>query len=438
MKLTTKFALYSTASKLLIFAGFGALLPVIIREVSISHMDNRLLAKQEKVMHIIGRGDISQITEHESCSFGNYNLLKEEFITILPASSPSESFIISQGTREVGGEVFDFRILTSTFHYENQTYRLEIGEGLNDLNHLDKTLRSLLLWAVVLVSFLAFIADLGYSGILLRPLKKLIRQKLTSVKHPGEFDFSPIKTSTTDFKQLDDTINGMMKKVQEAFEVEKQFIANVSHELLTPISILQNRFENLIAEGSLTHEAEQKVLESLKTLSRLGKIIKTLLMISKIENDQFLRQDHLKLKEFLEEVVSEIKDRLEDRKIKLSWEWQGDHELSKCNRTLLFTMFFNLMNNAIRYNVEAGSIIVKGKPEGDKFKVEIEDKGQGIEEEHLKDIFSRFKRFRIKDNESYGLGLPIVKTICTFHGVEISIQSMVGKGTSVGLLFPGK
>ncbi len=435
MKLQNKLALYNTISKILIVLGFVALLPGIINRVAVHHIDNHLLAKKEKMMLIIKRGDIREIIDDEDCSFGNFNLLKEEFVTITPIDELNDTILIANGSRDVGGEIFEFRILSTTFRYSNQAYQIEMGEGLNRIKELNKTLQNITLIVMLIVTLITFLVDVGFSQILLLPLKKIIREKLRNIKHPSEFDFSRINTSTDDFKQLDLSINQMMHKVQEAFNTEKEFIANVSHELLTPISILQNRFENIIGEGKLSQDVEMKMNESLKTLARLGKIIKTLLMISKIENDQYLREDKIKLKEFTEEVWDEIKDRASEKEISFSSHWMSDYELSRCNRTLMFTLIFNLINNSIKYNKINGTIRVEGKMKNDRFMLEIIDSGIGIDQKNIPELFNRFKRFKIRDNESYGLGLPIVKTIADFHNIKIDIESKEGKGTIVRLLF---
>jgi len=107
-----------------------------------------------------------------------------------------------------------------------------------------------------------------------------------------------------------------------------------------------------------------------------------------------------------------------------------------CNKALLHTMLFNLINNAIKYTDENGKIEMSGRIAGGSYELSIQDNGSGIAPENLSVIFSRFKQFRQPDHESHGLGLSIVKTIADFHGIEVLVNSRIGSGTRFTLVFP--
>jgi signal transduction histidine kinase len=282
---------------------------------------------------------------------------------------------------------------------------------------------------------ITLLLDVSFTRFLMMPLNRIINKKLKMTKHPSSFDFTISKTNTTDFKYLEESINDMMHKIQNAFNIEKEFIMNVSHELLTPITILQSKFENILADENTPPEVVEKLLESQKTLARLNKIIKTLLLISKIENEQYLKEDAVNLKELITEVIEEIEERLTEKNIILNMQLKEDFVYKNCNKSLLFTMFFNLINNAIKYNKPNGSININGHKEGDKFILEITDTGLGMDKDNIQHIFERFKRFDNKGIEGYGLGLPIVKTILLFHDIDIQVTSDKDVGSTFILFF---
>ncbi|MBL0103972.1 MAG: sensor histidine kinase [Bacteroidetes bacterium] len=116
-------------------------------------------------------------------------------------------------------------------------------------------------------------------------------------------------------------------------------------------------------------------------------------------------------------------------------EWKTDFIYTPCNKSLVHTLLFNLVSNAIKYNTENGKIIIEGLPSDYGFEIRISDTGVGISEDQLPFIFDRFKRFRPEDEMSYGLGLPIVKTIADFHGIDVRVESTPGKGTTFFLRF---
>ena len=241
-------------------------------------------------------------------------------------------------------------------------------------------------------------------------------------------------TSTTEFKQLDQAIDEMMIKIQETFRVEREFITNVSHELLTPTSILKNRIENIMNEPGVPDEVLTQLAESQRTLSRLTRIVKALLYISKIENAQYIKNEKSGIKVLVDEVIEELSDRIEQRKINLAIEIT-DQELGSINLSLIHTMLFNLLSNAIKYNKEGGNIRIKGNVEQNKYILSISDTGVGILPENIPYIFDRFKRFRPEDDMSYGLGLPIVKTIADFHEIKIAVESVKDLGCKFTLAF---
>ena len=117
-------------------------------------------------------------------------------------------------------------------------------------------------------------------------------------------------------------------------------------------------------------------------------------------------------------------------------EWKSDRTVNNCNKSLLHTLLFNILSNAIKYNKPNGKIYITAEESGSHFEIKIKDTGAGIEEDQLPFIFERFKRFRPADEMSYGLGLPIVKSVADFHNIEITAESEPGIGTTFILTFP--
>jgi signal transduction histidine kinase len=438
MTLQLKFALYNALSKALIILAFSAFLPRIVETIVYDHIDRRLFARTERVMMIIQRGGIDDIVLEQDCSFESYNILKEEFVAIYPILDPTRRErepLIRNEAWSIEGEKLQHRIIRKPFTYDNQLYELNIGEGTSSIEDLKSTIQKYSLWMMILIVTLSIFIDLGFVRLLMRPFNRIITSKLKPVPSPAGFDFAPITSSTYEFNRLDTRINEMMHKLKDAFQIEKEFISNVSHELQTPISIVQNKLENLIIEGNVSEDVMIRLTESQRTLNRMSRIIKALLLISKIENEQYLKTDTVDISVLLREVVSEIEDRLNQREIQFKAHLDDTIEFGPANKALLFTLFFNLLNNAIKYNKPGGSIEVSTKRNGNQLQVEISDTGIGIESQNLNLIFERFKRLDKTNPDGYGLGLPIVKTIASFHDIDLNVHSEAGKGTTFTLLF---
>ena len=439
MKLQVKLALYNAISKALIIIAIGALLPLLIQKVVYNHLDKRLAARLDKTFRMLAKGGLDEITLDQDCSFDSYNIFKEEFLSISPLPRLPENFgkiTIENSERTIENEKVKHRVLTQAFIYDNQLYQIDIGEGLSAVDQLNNTIRTFTIWMLITVVLISIFLDIAFARLLLKPFNKIVNDKLKDIKHPTSFNTAPINSSTFEFAQLDRSINEMMKKTKETFEIEREFITNVSHEILTPVSILKNRIENIINDPSLPHDIADKIVDSQKTLSRLTKVVKALLYISKIENAQFLKDENTSPKILITEVLDELEDWIQSKGITVSCDWKDNFVFILCNKSLLHTLLFNLVSNAVKYNIENGRIAISGEKEEKYFSLKISDTGVGIASEQIPFIFDRFKRFRPSDDMSYGLGLPIVKTIAEFHNISITAESEINKGTTFTILFP--
>ena len=320
MKLRAKFALYNTLSKLAIILVFVLVLPLLIKNIAIVNTDAQLNQKKEQVIAIIDEVGITAFIEEGSEStYGSYNLLKEEFISLEQNDSLPPVNTIENSARLVEEEIVDYRVLTHSFVLDNKQYILEVGRSLSTIHEIERTLQKFGLVTLLVIALLTTVSDIAFTKILLAPLKKIV-PKLRDTRDPTSFRFQQVETSTTDFRYLDESIHDMMTRLEAVFTKEREFISNVSHQLLTPISILQSKLENLLTDHTLTEEAEMKLIESQKSLSRLKGIVQSLLLISKIENKQYLRQDSVSIQNLIDEVHHEIEDRLDAKGISLGKE----------------------------------------------------------------------------------------------------------------------
>jgi len=414
------------------------LLPILVERIVYEHIDKRLVARSERILLTVKRGSIADIVREQDCSFESYNILKEEFVAIYPITDPlkmHQATDIRNETWRIEGEKLQHRIIRRPFLYDNQMYELNIGEGISTIDELKSIIQRFLLVMMLAVILISLFIDIAFTRVLLKPLNNIISKKLLPVPSPSSFNFTPIPSSTAEFNQLDQRINEMMNKLKDTFQIEKEFISNVSHELQTPISIIQNRLENIINEENVSDELMIKLSDSQRTLNRMSRIIKALLLISKIENDQYLKQDTIGAIELMDEVLEEIEERLTEKNITLHKYFYEDYTITQCNRTLLFTMTTNLINNAIKYNKEGGSIDIYTRFKEGRFQIEIKDSGIGIDKTDITGIFDRFKRLNKNKADGYGLGLPLVKTIAGFHKIEILVDSTPNLGTEFTLRF---
>lgn len=410
---------------------------MIVERVVYNHTDNKLYARTEKVLKIIERGGINDISRESDCTFESFNILKEEFILIEPIQDPKEVKPAEIRTEDyiIEGETLKHRLIKQPFVYDNQIYLLTIGEGVEAVEHLKSTIAKFCLVATIILIFISIFIDIGFVRLMLKPFNKIIENKLTRTSDALHFDVIPVKSSTYEFRHLDNSINEMMQRIKKSFLIEKEFITNVSHELQTPITILKSRFENMLVDENVPEDVAIKIDESIKTLNRLSKIVRALLMISRIENEQYLKNETADIKEITNEIYEDIHERLNDKNITFYNHIQQTRIVSPANKSLIYTLLYNIIGNAIKYNVPNGTITIRNTTVNGKYAIEITDTGKGITKENMPHIFERFRKFNNTDEPSYGLGLAIVKTIAGFHQIEIDVKSEELKGTTFVLVF---
>ena len=332
------------------------------------------------------------------------------------------------------GEENEYRILQHHFSYQKEEYQLEIGSSLSEVKDLTFIIKLFIIVVLVVILLVTFLADTFYIEYLLKPFYKIIDTKIRRVNEPEFFDHTPINAKSRDFRELDLVLNQMMNRIAELFKKEKQFISNVSHELLTPIALLKNKLENLLQNDSLDDNAVDKIAGSLKTLDMLKKIINNLLLISRIENNQYEANENISFQEIINDLQEDLQDRIDDKGIVFVNKMEHDFAF-RGNKTLIHILIYNLVTNAIKYNKPDGSIIVSDGFLQNQYFISITDLGIGLSESQIENIFSRFARVS-SDQEGQGLGLAIAKSIAVFHHIEIKVNSLISEGTTFTLLFP--
>jgi len=438
MRLELKLALIGALSKIMIFFILLILMQQVIDKQALRQTDHDLIKMKDKTMDIVGKIGINSFLNIEKDSvYASYNMLKDEYITIdLDTKESLGKLVFSDEAREIEGDDFDFRILNYGFEINNQYYNLEVGKNIQLINSLNKMMKNISIIIILVVLLITIIFDVGINKYLLNPLNKMIIRKLKTITSPETFDFSELKSSTSDFVYLNNALNELMHKVTTILKNQQKFTADVSHELFTPISIMQTKLENLLTSANLPEKFVSSILDQQNNLNRLQQIIKALLLIARIENDQFSKNETIQFKELVDEIILNIEDRAEMKNITIENLVHPNDTLSNINKSLIYILMFNLVSNAIKYNRDGGRIRIICFETGNTFCIEVIDNGIGIDNDQISNIFNRFKRVDSASGEGYGLGLSIVNSIVGFHNGFIEVQSVKGEGSTFKIQLP--
>lgn len=222
---------------------------------------------------------------------------------------------------------------------------------------------------------------------------------------------------------------------------QKQFIANVSHEIKTPMAIIKGYSEALLETNNIKPEKSVQFLCTItRNIDRIEHIIHTLLYFSKLENSfdsNEIRFEEVMINSIIEDVVAILQQKTQRQNIQFICNC-GKATLAKVNRTMIQQAISNLIDNAIIYSDDDKEIIIKSEATCSEFIISIIDHGIGIEEENLDKIFDKFYRVKggNKLTNGSGLGLSIVKFIAETHNGRVSVTSKPSKGSQFNLHIP--
>lgn len=225
-------------------------------------------------------------------------------------------------------------------------------------------------------------------------------------------------------------------KEKEMAKQKNDFFANASHELKTPVAVMQGLSELLLAKN-LDESSEKQVERIHKESLRLSSLITDMLELSRLENggqsDMILSE--VNLKETAEETLGELSAKMAEKGVTATV--TGDGTING-DAKKIYELMENLCGNAVNYNKENGKIAVDISENGDTVVLKVSDTGIGIEKENIPRLCERFYRVdksRSKKTGGTGLGLAIVKHICALHNATLSIDSDIGLGTTVTVTF---
>lgn len=246
--------------------------------------------------------------------------------------------------------------------------------------------------------------------------------------------FNIIKPYSEKIKVLEAAAN----ESKEADLLRREFVANVTHELKTPLTSISGFIETLQAGAAEDPEIRNKFIDIIAIeTARLKRLIEDLLVLSDIENRRDSEGMEFDIKPAIENTVEALRPISENKKVDVILELEEGLAING-SIDRFRQMMVNLIENAVKYSDEGGRIWIKSAKDADKITVSVRDEGMGIAPEHHERLFERFYRVdksRSKKAGGTGLGLSIVKHIAVLFGASLKVESQVGKGTEFFVIF---
>ena len=289
-------------------------------------------------------------------------------------------------------------------------------------------------YITAVVTVLSGILAYFVSGHALKPLHSFASQ-VERVQMNNLADMRIDEDALPEFKQLSQSFNQMLERLNDAFAAQRQFTGNAAHELRTPLALLQAQLELFSAEHPDMQPETAEFLSLLREQTeRLTRLTKTLLEMSNLR--QVARNERIRLAPMIEEIFTDLAPLSDKCGVALTAEGDG---IMTGSDALIYRLIFNLTENAVKYNRPGGSVRVSVAQEPEKLLIRVSDNGCGIPEEYQQSIFQPFFRVDKSRSREYGgagLGLSLVWEIADIHGGSVRVEESSKNGTVIAAEFP--
>ena len=289
-------------------------------------------------------------------------------------------------------------------------------------------------YITAVVTVLSGILAYFVSGHALKPLHSFASQ-VERVQMNNLADMRIDEDALPEFKQLSQSFNQMLERLNDAFAAQRQFTGNAAHELRTPLALLQAQLELFSAEHPDMQPETAEFLSLLREQTeRLTRLTKTLLEMSNLR--QVAHNERIRLAPMIEEIFTDLAPLSDKCGVTLTAEGDG---IMTGSDALIYRLIFNLTENAVKYNRPGGSVRVSVAQEPEKLLIRVSDVGCGIPEEYQQSIFQPFFRVDKSRSREYGgagLGLSLVWEIADIHGGSVRVEESSKNGTVIAAEFP--
>ena len=286
-----------------------------------------------------------------------------------------------------------------------------------------------------LLAILGGVATYFISGHALKPLREF-SDKIEEVQIQNLADSRIEESKIKELNQLSVSYNKMLERLQDAFEVQRQFTANAAHELRTPLSLMQVQLD--LYHSTQHPGSDADTLQMIKMVTeqndRLSKMVKTLLDMSELQTVG--RDEKIILNDLVDEVLEDLEPLAQEKNIKLIGKYKNITMIG--SDILIYRLVYNLVENAIKYNHSDGQVTVNAYKKQKHIYLSVEDTGSGIPKELRERVFEPF--FRVDKSRSrklggVGLGLALVHEIVRVHDGSITVKSNPSGGTILEVIF---
>jgi signal transduction histidine kinase len=315
-----------------------------------------------------------------------------------------------------------FRCCSFAVHVQGQWYRIDLCQTVVEQEDLLAAVAVALVLLFALLLGAALWANRRVASRVWQPFfATLERMRRFALNDPAPLHLAP--TPVQEFQELNQTLETLTQKVQSDFRTVQQFTENASHELQTPLAVIQNKVEQLLQDESLTETQARQLDVLAQSTHRMARLNQALLLLAKIENRQFAQREHVAFKPLLEKKLRWLEDFVWEKKLVLQLDL-ADKSL-EINPLLAETLVTNLLTNAVKHNLPDGLLKVALNN-----RQLVVNNSAAPPQVPVDTLTSRFARGH-SGSEGLGLGLAIVQEICSQQGWTLHTEFADGHWRTV-------
>ena len=323
----------------------------------------------------------------------------------------------------------DIYIYSKLFDINDETVMVLVSTMITPIGATISTIKSQYVIIVGIVVVMTIILALILSHFIIKPIKKINDESKNLAK--GEYDKSKVNFKIREFDELNNTLDKANEDISKADKAKKELLANVSHDLRTPLTMIVGYGEMIRDLPEENNESNINVI--IDEAKRLSTLVDDLLDISRIENDNIkLNKKEVSLNDLLTNTYHQYEKYCEAQNVKLELKLSEDKIVS-IDEARIKQVLYNFINNALNYNDKDNQLIILGSEIIDnKTRVYVYDNGEGISDKDINNIWDRYYKVDKLHKRSHigsGIGLALSKQLLEAHNIKYGVESKVGEYT---------
>jgi two-component system sensor histidine kinase ArlS len=445
MKLRTKIHLFTTLLMLVLLVLMNSGVYLLYEQLAINTEYKQLKTRGEELLSTFkqlpdGTADPNMVLRAYMPTDGAVRVINENGVEITSISSPTIGNVqLEVGKNEdYAKDVVDgipvIMIEAPAIWTDGSVVKFQLSQRLDEVANNLGLLKLILVAVTTLITIPLLLSNMALSRIILKPLERLSTAMKKSGTSGTYEKIEKAEDGKDELAEISRTFNGMMGALETNYRKQEQFVSNASHELKTPLTVIESYAKLLLRRGFTNEKVAKEALEAIVSeSSRMNDLIVQMLEIAKNKENTSLSIGPVNLSQLIEDTASQMQQAY-NRKFEL----QGDSNLfASTDEQKLKQLLFILLDNARKYSED--KIVVTTTKKDTTVLIAIQDFGEGIPEDQLSHLFDRFYRVnkdRNRKTGGTGLGLAIANELSKRLLIDIQVESELGVGTCFTLLIP--